>query len=32
MVIDKYLAKKHANKQNLQLIGIAALYLSAKYE
>ena len=32
MIIDLYLSKKPATKENLQLIGTAALYIAAKYE
>lgn len=32
MIIDLYLSKKEATKENLQLIGTAALYIAAKYE
>lgn len=32
MIIDKYLSKKSATKENLQLIGTAAFYIAAKYE
>lgn len=31
-IIDRYLSIKNATKENLQLIGTAALYISAKYE
>jgi len=30
-IIDKYLSKKMASKENLQLVGTAALYIAAKY-
>jgi len=32
MIIDSYLSKKGANKENLQLIGTAAFFIAAKYE
>lgn len=32
MIIDMYLSKKEASKENLQLIGAAAFYIAAKYE
>lgn len=32
MIIDRYISKKGATKENLQLIGTTALYISAKYE
>ncbi len=32
MIIDLYLSKKQATKENLQLIGTAALYIASKYE
>jgi len=31
MIIDKYLSKRVAKKENLQLIGTAAFYIAAKY-
>jgi hypothetical protein len=31
MIIDKYLSNKIAKKDNLQLVGIAAFYIAAKY-
>jgi hypothetical protein len=31
MIIDKYLSKKTATKENLQLVGTAALFIAAKY-
>lgn len=31
-IIDLYLSKREATKENLQLIGTAALYIAAKYE
>ena len=32
MIIDKYISKKGANKDNLQLIGTASLFIASKYE
>lgn len=32
MIIDKYLSKKSVKKENLQLVGTAALFIAAKYE
>lgn len=32
MIIDKYLSKREATKENLQLIGTAAFFIAAKYE
>lgn len=32
MIIDKYISKKGASKENLQLIGTAAFFIAAKYE
>ena len=32
MIIDLYLSKRPASKENLQLIGTAALYIASKYE
>lgn len=32
MIIDRYLMKRTATKENLQLVGTAALYIAAKYE
>ena len=32
MILDRYLAKKAVSKNNLQLIGTAALFIAAKYE
>ena len=32
MIIDKYMAKKNVTKDNLQLVGTAALFIAAKYE
>lgn len=32
MIIDKYISKKGANKDNLQLIGTASLLIASKYE
>lgn len=31
MIIDKYISKKGATKENLQLIGTAAFFIAAKY-
>jgi hypothetical protein len=31
-VIDRYLSKKNIHKNKLQLVGIAAFYIAAKYE
>ena len=32
MIIDRYLARKNVTKENLQLVGSAALFIAAKYE
>lgn len=32
MILDKYLSKKPVTKDNLQLVGTAALFIAAKYE
>ena len=32
MILDKYLSKKQATKENLQLVGTAAFFIAAKYE
>jgi hypothetical protein len=32
MIIDKYLMKKQMSKENLQLLGATAFFISAKYE
>ena len=31
MIIDKYISKREATKENLQLIGTAAFFIAAKY-